>query len=376
MVLLMPTRLPLGTYGSITFDQRPDGKVRARASFREWDGVVRQVSAIATSRAAADRKLKAKLQARMKQSGVESTGRVCDLLDHWLTTDCAELAGQTQRVYQLAVERHLRPAFGQLRVAELRVPVIERALRAIHKRHPGAAKTARTVLSQVLQLAVRHGALPSNPVRDVGGMKRRTVRKPPTALTVAETEQLIDALRSSRTAVDRDLPDLAEWMLGTGMRIGEACAIRTHVLDLNAGTVEVNATVVRTKGQGLHIQERPKTAAGWRVLALPPHLVAMVERRQLELRMQRAPVVFCAPLGGLRDPSNTQADFRDAFREAGMPDITTHTFRKTVATRLDEAGLSPREIADQLGHSKPSMTLDSYMGRRVVSARAAEVLSA
>lgn len=47
---------------------------------------------------------------------------------------------------------------------------------------------------------------------------------------------------------------------------------------------------------------------------------------------------------------------------------------KTVATRLDEAGLTPRQVADQLGHANPSMTLDIYFGRQVVSAEAALVL--
>ena len=54
--------------------------------------------------------------------------------------------------------------------------------------------------------------------------------------------------------------------------------------------------------------------------------------------------------------------------------VTSHTFRKTVATRLDEAGLTPRQVADQLGHANPSMTLDIYFGRQVVSADAARVL--
>ena len=55
--------------------------------------------------------------------------------------------------------------------------------------------------------------------------------------------------------------------------------------------------------------------------------------------------------------------------------VTSHTFRKTVATRLDEAGLTARQVADQLGHANPSMTLDVYFGRQVVSAEAARVLN-
>jgi len=56
--------------------------------------------------------------------------------------------------------------------------------------------------------------------------------------------------------------------------------------------------------------------------------------------------------------------------------ITSHTFRKTAATILDEAALSARLVADQLGHARPSMTQDVYMGRRSVDSQAAVALEA
>lgn len=55
--------------------------------------------------------------------------------------------------------------------------------------------------------------------------------------------------------------------------------------------------------------------------------------------------------------------------------MTFRTFRRSAATILDDAGLSARDIADQLGHSKVSTTQDVYMGRRVQSRKAAEALS-
>jgi integrase len=54
--------------------------------------------------------------------------------------------------------------------------------------------------------------------------------------------------------------------------------------------------------------------------------------------------------------------------------VTSHVFRKTAATELDRAGLSARQIADQLGHSKVSMTQDRYLGRRAVDDQAANAL--
>jgi integrase len=55
--------------------------------------------------------------------------------------------------------------------------------------------------------------------------------------------------------------------------------------------------------------------------------------------------------------------------------VTSHYFRKTtVATLMDEAGLSARSAADQLGHAEPSLTADIYMGRKKRAPGAAEVL--
>jgi integrase len=86
--------------------------------------------------------------------------------------------------------------------------------------------------------------------------------------------------------------------------------------------------------------------------------------------------VFPAPLGGWRDPSNTQADLRDAFTTAGYDRVTSHVFRKTVATVMDQAGLSARAAADQLGHASSSMTTDVYFGRKIAATGAAAVLEA
>jgi integrase len=255
-------------------------------------------------------------------------------------------------------------------------------------------------------LAARHDATAVNPVRDTSPI--RIQQKRARALTVTEANHLLERLHVSERARALDLPELVEFMLATGCRIGEACAARYGnnsegklLLDLDAGTWEVNATIVREDGIGLFIQERPKSTAGWRVLALPPSAVEMLRRRASQLRL-KAPhgIVFGSPTAkALRDPSNTPGDLREVLDAidcptcrgtARIPDgrggskrcpdagpfawVHSHTFRKTVATRLDDAGCTPREVADQLGHSKPSMTMDVYMGRNVVSARAAALL--
>jgi integrase len=46
--------------------------------------------------------------------------------------------------------------------------------------------------------------------------------------------------------------------------------------------------------------------------------------------------------------------------------VSSHTFRETIASRLDDEGYGIRHIADQLGHARPPTTLDYYLGRRAI----------
>lgn len=154
-------------------------------------------------------------------------------------------------------------------VREVDVPAVDRFLGAVKKHHgPSAAKSAKSVMSLLLAMAVRHGALAANPVRDVAkipdGRKAR-----PRALTSDEVVDLVKKVGADVRAIELDLPDVVSLMLGTGTRIGEALAVRRQVVYLEAGVVEVNAKVVRLKGRGCVVPERPKTEAGWRIIAAP-----------------------------------------------------------------------------------------------------------
>jgi integrase len=82
----------------------------------------------------------------------------------------------------------------------------------------------------------------------------------------------------------------------------------------------------------------------------------------LRLRPPGGPdqTVFCSVLGGLRDRDNAIGDLRNVLNAAGFTWVTSHTFRRTVATLMDQNGLSPRAAADQLGHSHPSLTQDVH----------------
>jgi integrase len=185
-------------------------------------------------------------------------------------------------------------------------------------------------------------------------------------LTLLEARQLRAALTYDNKAIARDLIDLIDFMLATGLRIGEATAVLVETLDQDTGTVQVRGTVVRIRGEGLIIKPEPKTEAGIRTLKMPSWCVTMLRRRLGDLDLRTGDPVFPASFGGLRDPSNTQADMREAFRTAGFDWLTSHILRKTVATLIDKAGHSARAAADQLGHANPTMTQNVYYGRDTI----------
>jgi len=78
--------------------------------------------------------------------------------------------------------------------------------------------------------------------------------------------------------------------------------------------------------------------------------------------------------GGWRDPSDVSRELRQARGSGPFSWVTSHVFRKTCATLLDENELSARQIADQLGHAKVSMTQDTYLGRRLTNRRTEQAL--
>lgn len=351
------------------------GRFRARCRYRDTDGFTRYVSAYGPSKETARAALRVRLTQRQPPTEGDISGRstVEALANEWLrrVDEASEKRSQTTRArYRTLVEGIVVPGLGQLLVSEVTTGRVDAFLKSVTVKHGAAtARTVRTCLSQMMRLAAVLGAVTGNPVRDAENISAREPSRPARALTRAEEQALVGRLRKDRLSNEHDLVDLVVFMLATGVRVGEACALREPQVDLAGGTVTIAATVTP-----YGIQERPKTRAGHRVLALPPHAVSMLRRRLDDPLIRTDVAMFASPLGRVRDKSNTTAHLRRAFDRAGFDWLTSHGLRKTVATRLDEAGLSARAVADQLGHSRPSLTQDVYMGRRVVTREAASIL--
>ena len=372
--------LPLGAYGKIKNWQ--EGKIwLARVKFHDFDGTVRFVKRSGKTKAAAERELKTALADRqMPVKRAEITGQTTmdKLAELWLAeieraVDAGTKSPGTLDAYRSIYRRHVKPALGALRVREVDTPVADRVLEAIKQKTVSGARTAKIVISGMMRLAARHGAVTVNPVREVGRIEGTPCHKPK-SLTAEERQQWLDALQASEPAQVWDLPDLSLMMLATGCRIGECLAIGWEEIDLDRATVEVCWRLVRRTGVGLlRLPSTKSGQSGERLIPLPSWAMTMLTRRRLAIASDVLPV-FPDSLGGWRDPSNVRRIWRQVRDDAGIQGLVSHTLRKTVASFLDDAAVPTRKISDQLGHSKVSMTQDHYLGRKLTDRQTADVL--
>ena len=369
-------RTPIAAHGALTVIEVSPGRWRARTRYRFEDGRLRQVERFASSRAKARAALLSALTTiQLNGSGdIRRETRLEELADRFLASK-ADRAPRTVDTYRQTIEHLVKPGIGRLAVSEATPDRLERFLRALQVENgPGAAKAARSVLSGMMGLAARSDAVRSNPVRELSPISRE--RRGATAIPLADLPRLLAAVRSDERLVELDQADLIEFLAGTGCRVGEACAVAWTDVDLEAGTVRIHANVVRGRGIGLVLQDHPKTRAGVRTITLPAALAGLLGDRRIRGGPNPHGLVFATVLGNVRDPRNTTRDWAVARERLGFPDVTTHSFRKTVATALDVAGLSARDIAEYLGHENPSITQDVYMSKTAGGSRAADALDA
>jgi integrase len=72
-----------------------------------------------------------------------------------------------------------------------------------------------------------------------------------------------------------------------------------------------------------------------------------------------------APVRTLRDPNNFNTQWRKVRNGLGVPGITTRSFRKSLATLIDDEGLSARVGADHVGPPTFRFFYRQYAFRRL-----------
>jgi integrase len=368
--------LPVGTYGRINVDKLGPHRFRARAKYRDYDGITRKVERAGASRTAAENNLKQALRDRAHVSSngeITAWTKVSRLAELWLRDiDESDRAIRTKITYRDVWERCLSSSVGELRIGDVRVSAVDRAVREIRERRGAeSARHAKIVLSGMFGLAVRHDAIEANPVRELSRSRKKKVPRA-VELTEDTCAALRVHLRTSPDAAKYDLVDMVDVLSGLGCRIGELLALDWTKVDADAGTLSIEGTVIRIPGKGLIVQPHTKSKAGMRTITPPAWVLDLLKRRHGE---SLCAWIFPTTTFTLRDPDTPGPGCARWFRGTPWESLHPHAFRHLVATQLDRAGLSAREIADYLGHERVSMTQDVYMSRGTNGVAAAAALA-
>jgi integrase len=365
--------LGLGEHGGISITREGGGYV-AYVRYRDYAGRGRRIKRRGRSKAEASRNVLRAVRDALEAAGDGELTRSSTFeaaANAWLQTfeelvDRGARSPATLDEYRYVLARAILPGLGSLRLGEISTARLDRFVQAVlRERGYATAKLCRSVLSGICGWLVRRDVLSTNPVRDLTPLeldRDRTAR----ALSVEELRAWLAILDASEFAQRHDLPELARFMLATGLRLGEALGVTWADVDLATGAISVGRTIVRVKGQGL-VAKKVKSRASERGLLLPPWCVELLRARRVRLGAFDGPV-FPDARGGWRDRSNVGKAFRQVRGGSDFEWVRTHTYRKTVATLLDQSGASARMIADQLGHSRVSMTQDVYLARRAGNA--------
>ncbi|HLZ37440.1 MAG TPA: site-specific integrase [Mycobacteriales bacterium] len=195
-------------------------------------------------------------------------------------------------------------------------------------------------LRAVLNTAVADGSIARNPCRIRGAGSDRAPERP--VATPAQIAALADAI----TPRYRAAVLLGAW---GGLRRGEILGLLRDDVDLDYGRVTVRRTRTELLSTGDRFDSPPKTAAAYRMVALPPHVVPEIAYH-LE-HFAGSERVFVARDGSpMRGDALRQA-FERARNQVGLPELRFHDLRHTGQTLAAAAGASLADLMRRLGHS-------------------------
>lgn len=273
---------------------------------------------------------------------------VDEIADLWLARVATRTKG-TQRVYLPCWERHVQPVWGTRKVGTIRPSEVQAW---VDRQELGAVMIKRmaSILAQILDIAVKDGALKANPAR-----KLDLPAKPKPKQVYLTAEQL------AMLAGEAKHPEIV-WTLGTvGLRWGELSGLRVRNVNVLKSRLRVEEAAT-TNGNEVTIGET-KTHEH-REVAVPRFVMDML----VPLMDGKAPEdwVWTNTEGGpMRRPTADVGWFAGAVdrcmaRDPDFPRVTPHGLRHVAAGLMVSSGANVKAVQRQLGHASAAMTLDTY----------------
>jgi integrase len=267
--------------------------------------------------------------------------------DAWLAQ--RDLEDRTREHYAQLLRDHVYPTFGNELVPGIS-PAEVRTWHAALARSTGPTARAHAydLLRSIMRTAVDDELIAANPcrIRGAGQVRRAKTIRP---ASLAELEAIVTAMPAKYQLVVL----LAAWL---ALRFGELAELRRSDIDAANGVVHVRRGVVRTN-TGRKVKG-PKSEAGKRAVAIPPHLLPIVKAHLRDhAAMGRGGLLFPARNGDQLAPSTLYKVYYPAREKAGRSDLRFHDLRHTGAVLAAATGATLAELMARLGHSTPGAAM-------------------
>ncbi len=359
----MATRRPKGE-GSV--HRRADGKWIGRLYYVDpVTDVAKRAQATGGTKAEVSRRLRA-IQDRIQQGAParDDSATFGTFATRWIgsSLEASDRKHSTKVLYAGLTRTHIVDSqLGKTRMNALKPTTVERFVTQLRGKglSPSSVRQIYTVARAIGDAAVRDGLLAKNPFVAV-----RRPKAPTAEATFLEPHQIAHLLTNAETS--RYAP-LFEFLVNTGLRRGEALALKWSDVDLHKQVLRVRGTLARIDGD-LKITA-PKSDRSRRTIPLSAPATAILERvrdrtqrdrREARQLWQDTGFVFVTETGEPCDPRNALRALKAAARKAALPDVGLHTLRHCAASVMLTNGVPITVVSQILGHSGISITVDVY----------------
>ena len=257
----------------------------------------------------------------------------------------------TRATYLSQIRNHIIPALGDIKVCALTTEQVQDFVRTLENRglSPTSIKNIYAFLSRALAKAESRNMMLVNPCNNI--LLPEVVPKQTKPLT-----------RDEQGAIEKSGELAVTLSLFTGMRLGEISALRIENIDLQNGTLCVDATMQRISlpysisGRKTEVViTAPKSKKSFRTIPLPECIV-----QTLKEHITADKGFLLTNSEEYAEPRTIQNRFYRLLDVCGIEHTNFHNLRHTFATRCLESGMDIKTLSEVLGHANATITMNIY----------------
>ena len=274
-------------------------------------------------------------------------------LDTWLKEYLADVKPNTALQYESVVRLHLKPAFGDVLLKDLRTPMIQKFYNKMRDDgvSPKYIKNIHGILHRALDMAMRVEYLTKNP--STYTIRPKVVEKPVVPLDAPEQKKLFEALKGN------PFETLFLTATFTGMRIGELIGLTWDCVDFENEVIHVEKQLVQTRKKGQKYRFGTLKNGKTRVIAPAPYIMQVLKKHKVAQAEQRL------LMGELWNPGEFPRPWKELADSMGLVGTqgrrpTFHDLRHTFAVNSLRAGDDIKTLQENMGHYSAAFTLDRY----------------